>query len=123
MEIAGRAVEVSALRRATGGVSAVALSVLAWVVLTGRRRAGNEGRLSSHRYRGLLLEVEPIISPPGRPTVDVTDFSALAKLAERYGVLVMHWTRSGVRTFVVHDDGVTYRYCVDVTPRSAEASS
>jgi hypothetical protein len=118
VEIAGWAMEVSVLRVASGGVSAAALGVLAWVVLTGRQRVGNETRLSPHKYRGLLLEIEPMISPPGRPIVDVADFTALSTLAQRYGVLVLHWTRDDVRTFVVHDDGVTYRYRVGVAPRT-----
>jgi len=57
-----------------------------------------------------LVEVQPLPSPPGRPVVDVVDFPTLAKLAERYGLLVLHWTRSDVDTFVVQDEGVTYRY-------------
>ncbi|MET0861769.1 MAG: DUF5305 family protein [Microbacterium sp.] len=116
VDFAGRSVAVSTLRFGLGGLSAVTLGVLMWVVLAGRKRSGNEARISSRKYGGLLLEVEPIISPPGRPIVDVPDLAALLKLARRYGVLVMHWTRSHVRTFVVHDDGVTYRYRVDVTP-------
>ena len=42
--------------------------------------------------------------------VDVPDFAALAKLAERYGLLMMHWTRSGIDTYVVQDEGTTYRF-------------
>ena len=34
----------------------------------------------------------------------------LAKLAERCGQLVMHWSRSDVETFVILDEGTTYRY-------------
>ena len=29
---------------------------------------------------------------------------------ERYGLFVMYWRRSGVDTFVVHDDATTFRY-------------
>jgi signal peptidase I len=117
--IAGRPVKVSTLRAVAAGASAVALTALVIVLRTGRRRSGSEASIPPRKYRGLLLEVEPIISPPGRPVVDVADFAALAKLAERYGVLVMHWTRSHVQTFVVHDDGIIYRYRVDGTRRSA----
>lgn len=120
VEIAGRSVEVSALRVGAGGASAVAVSVLVMVVLAGHhRRSGNGAGTAPPKYRGLLLEVEPIISPPGRPIVDVVHLDALAKLAERFGVLVMHWTRSNVQTFVVHDDGIIYRHRVDGTPRGA----
>ncbi|UUZ60968.1 hypothetical protein [Nocardioides sp. B-3] len=58
-------------------------------------------------------------SPPGRPIVDVTDFTAPAKLSERYGLMVMHWTRANVDTFTVHDDGITYRYRTN-NPNSTE---
>jgi signal peptidase I len=119
VQVAGRSINVWALRVAAGGATAVALSALVSVLLAESRRSGNAGTLIPRKYRGLLLEVEPIITPPGRPVVDVADFAALAKLAGRYGVLVMHWTRSHVQTFVVHDDGVTYRYRIDVTPESA----
>jgi hypothetical protein len=40
----------------------------------------------------------------------VVDFPTLAKLAERYELLVLHWRRSDVETFVVQDQGTTYRY-------------
>ncbi len=42
--------------------------------------------------------------------LDVVAFATLAKLAERYGLLVLHRTRSGVETFVVQDDATTFRY-------------
>jgi VCBS repeat-containing protein len=56
--------------------------------------------------------------PAGRPVVDVTQFATLAKLAERYGLLVLHWCRSGVETFVVQDEGITYRYRASTSPSS-----
>ena len=50
------------------------------------------------------------LRPPAGRSLDVPDFATLAKLAERYGLLVMHWSRTDVDTFVVQDDGTTYRY-------------
>jgi hypothetical protein len=35
------------------------------------------------------------------PVIEVTEFATLAKLAERCGQLVMHWSRSDVETFVI----------------------
>ena len=49
-------------------------------------------------------------APSGRPVIDVTSFATLAKLAKRYGLLVLHWARSDVETFIVQDEGTTYRY-------------
>lgn len=62
------------------------------------------------RHPQLLVHVEPMPSPPGKPVVTVDDFAALAKLAERYGQMVLTWTRPDADDFVVRDDGITYRY-------------
>ena len=62
------------------------------------------------RYSSLLVRVHPMTAPQGRPVIDVTSFATLAKLAERYGLLVLHWNRSGVETFIVQDESTTYRY-------------
>lgn len=62
------------------------------------------------RFPQLLVPVEPMVSPPGKPVVNVDDFQALVRLAERYGQLVLHWSRNKVETFVVRDEGITYRY-------------
>lgn len=94
-------------------VALAAASVLAAVVLAGLARwtaPASEAAGIRRRYAPLLVAVQPVSTPPGRPVVDVTEFATLAKLAERYGLLVLHWSRSGVGTFVVQDEGTTYRY-------------
>ncbi len=54
------------------------------------------------------------------PSID-----ALATLAQRYGLLVVHWERSGTTTYVVQDEASTYRYrsagAVEVTEQAASA--
>jgi signal peptidase I len=70
------------------------------------------------RHPQLLVHVEPMPSPPGKPVVTVDDFAALAKLAERYGQMVLTWTRPDADDFVVRDDGITYRYRI---PLAADA--
>lgn len=62
------------------------------------------------RYASMLIPVEPLIVPRGRPIVDVAEMPTLVKLAERYGLLVLHWERSGIATYVVQDESTTYRY-------------
>jgi signal peptidase I len=76
----------------------------------GRSAPKSEAAGIRRRYAGLLIAVQPMSAPPGRPVVDVTEFAALARLAERYGLLVLHWSRGNVQTFAVQDDGTTYRY-------------
>jgi signal peptidase I len=70
------------------------------------------------RYGHLLVPVAPVTAPPGRPVVDVTELATLAKVAERYGLVILHWSRDGAETFVVQDDGVTYRFHVAARVRA-----
>jgi hypothetical protein len=51
-----------------------------------------------------------MLTPEGRPVVDVTEFATLARLAESYGLMVLRWSHSQVETFIVQDQGITYRY-------------
>ena len=89
------------LALATGGSAAMA----------GRRaRRAPEPSAIQARYGAILLQVQPMVLPAGRPVVDVVTIAALARLAERYGLLVLHWDRGGTSTYVVLDDSTTYRY-------------
>jgi len=90
-----------------------ALATTAIIVVFARRTApSDEAAAIRRRYAALLIRVHPMSAPQSRPVIDVTTFSTLAKLAERYGLLVLHWKRSGVETFVVQDENITYRYRV-----------
>ncbi|MBL7254995.1 hypothetical protein JKJ07_11795 [Actinoplanes sp. LDG1-01] len=64
------------------------------------------------RHQHLLVHVEPMNSPPGKPVVNVDSFPALVKLAERYGQMILTWRRPDADDFVVRDEGITYRYRV-----------
>lgn len=90
-----------------GGALLVLAGLLTWLRL---RTPTDEAASIRSRHRDLLVPVQPMPTAPGRPVVDVTDFATLVKLAERYGLLVLHWSRSGVDTFVVQDEGTTFRY-------------
>jgi signal peptidase I len=72
------------------------------------------------RYRDLLLAVEPVATPPGTAMIEVRDFDALAKLATCLGLMIVHWSRSGVHTFAVHDGPTVYRLRLG-TPAAQEA--
>ncbi|KRE74469.1 DUF5305 family protein [Arthrobacter sp. Soil762] len=90
-------------------LAALAIGVII-MVFARRTTPGDEGTAIRRRYAALLVRVHPMPAPHGRPVIDVTTFPTLAKLAERYGLLVLHWSRSGVETFVVQDENITYRY-------------
>lgn len=62
------------------------------------------------QYGPLLVEVQPMAAPTDRAVVEVTAFKTLVRLAERYHLLILHWTADGSTTFTVHDDTTAYWY-------------
>jgi hypothetical protein len=91
------------------------------LVIGSRLGPQTEATRIRRRYAALLVAVAPMPHPPGRPVIEVADFATLARLAERYGLLVLHWSRSGVDTFVVQDDATTYRFRTGTVPASSDA--
>ncbi|HZJ05766.1 MAG TPA: signal peptidase I [Nocardioidaceae bacterium] len=111
LSIAGRNLSVSTARTLSLILTLGALlAALVLALLARLDPPGREGARIRRRYAPILIQVQPMPSPTGRPVVDVVDFPTLAKLAQRYGLLVMHWSRTNVETFVVQDEGTTYRY-------------
>jgi signal peptidase I len=89
------------------------LAVAGLVYFLARQAAPARTRAEIERlYPQLLVHVEPMPSPPGKPVVNVDNFRALAKLAERYGQMILTWRRPDADDFVVRDEGITYRYRV-----------
>jgi signal peptidase I len=81
----------------------------------GRRRLPLHTRAEiERRYPNLLVPVEPMASPPGKPVVNVDNFPSLVKLAERYGQMILTWRRPDADDFVVRDEGITYRFRIEV---------
>lgn len=108
---AGRSVSVERAR--TVAVAVLALALLGGItlmVLLRRMSQVTEAQRIQSRYAPLLLPVLPMASAPGRAVVDVPDVASLARIAERYGLLVLHWSRSGTDTYVVQDELTTYRF-------------
>jgi signal peptidase I len=91
----------------------VALTGAAGIALLARRDPPLRTRAEiERRHPQLLVHVEPMPSPPGKPVVNVDNFPALVKLAERYGQMILTWQRPDADDFVVRDEGITYRYRV-----------
>jgi signal peptidase I len=109
--LGGMSITAIAARLISAVLLFAALAIGAIIVVFARRTApADEAAAIRRRYAALLVRVHPMPAPQGRPVIDVTTFSTLAKLAERYGLLVLHWARSGVETFIVQDENITYRY-------------
>jgi signal peptidase I len=111
----------AAAARVVSAVLLLAALAIGVIVMFARRTApADEAAAIRRRYATLLVRVHPMPAPQGRPLIDVTTFPTLAKLAERYGLLVLHWNRSGVETFIVQDEATTYRYRAGSDPVPAE---
>jgi signal peptidase I len=107
----GRSLDVETARQASlAAVLLAGVLGLALLVLARRHGPVAEAERIRTRHKNLLLPVLPVALTPGRPVVDVPDIDALATLADRYGLLILHWQRSGVTTYVVQDEGSTYRF-------------
>jgi signal peptidase I len=106
---------ITAARARSSAILLLLLAVvgLALVAFFGRRGGPVHTRAQiERRYSQLLVHVEPMASPPGKPVVNVDNFPALVKLAERYGQMILTWRRPEADDFVVRDEGITYRYRV-----------
>lgn len=113
VSLLGHAFSVRSIRLLAMVLLLLAIGGAALLLLLGRcRPVTSEAERIRRRYSRLLLPVEPLVKAPGHRIIDVTDFTTLVRLAERYGLLVLHWNRSNIETFVVQDDSVTYRYRV-----------
>jgi hypothetical protein len=107
----GRHITVATARTLSEVLLLAALLGAAVLALIARRSAPtSEGAGIRRRYAPLLVRVHPMTTPPGHPVVDVTEFATLARLAERYSLLVLHWSSNDAETFIVQDQGATYRY-------------
>jgi signal peptidase I len=107
----GHSITVTTGRRA--GAAALLLFLLTAIALAAIARLTGpvaEADRVRARYGQLILPVLPVALAAGRPVVDVPDVDTLARLAERYGLLVLQWSRGGIDTYVVQDENTTFRY-------------
>lgn len=104
----------TAARRWSASLLLGALLGAAAIALVARRNAPARGDAEIHlRYSPLLVPVEPMATAPGNLIVNVNEFEPLARLAERCGLLILYWSRADSQTFIVRDQGITYRYRTD----------
>jgi hypothetical protein len=117
---------VATARKVSVYLALAALLAAVMLVLAARRSApASESAEIQRRYGALLLRVDEVPSSPGRSVVNVSDFKSLARLAERYQLLVLHSFRDHRATFAVQDECTTYLYRCAVrdstTPMGSDA--
>lgn len=105
----GATVATARLAVSAGLGAALLLGAIVAAAAFMTRRQTESVRINS-RHASLLVSVEPIVLPAERPVIDVPTIDSLIKLAQRYGLLVLHWSRADITTYLVHDDTTTYRY-------------
>lgn len=107
----GRHASVAAVQIGAGILLVVGM-FLAGLVLLLARLAGPSGEAVGirRRYALQLAHVEPITPPVGLPLIDVPEFATLAMIAEKAGLLILHWVQAGVETFVILDETTTHRF-------------
>lgn len=111
LDLLGQHIPVAGARTLSAALVLLALLAAGILGLVAHHTAPtNEGEAIRRRYAALIVPVNPITAPTSRPVVDVHDFATLARLAGRYGLLVLCWSRSGVDTFIVQDDATSYRF-------------
>jgi len=104
-------ITAAAARRWAALLLIVAVAGAVAILFVARRKAPLRTRTDIERlHPQLLVHVEAMPSPPGKPVVNVDNFPALVKLAEKYGQMILTWRRPDADDFVVRDEGITYRY-------------
>ncbi|MBK5306253.1 MAG: signal peptidase I [Frankiaceae bacterium] len=124
--IGGHELPASSTRPLSLALILLGLAGTSAVLMQARRHGTDEGGRIRRGHGRLLLRVHPIASRAGSRDIDVAEFATMVRLAERYGLLILHWSRSGVETFIIQDESTTYRYRtgtpashVDTTPALA----
>jgi signal peptidase I len=103
-------VSVSTARTVSAVLLLGSLLAIAFLLTARRYRPVAEDEDIRRRYRPLLVEVMPMAPPTGRQVVQVTEFRTLVRLAERYSLLITHWSAGDSTMFAVQDDAATYWY-------------
>jgi hypothetical protein len=102
--------------RGVGAVGGVAsLIVLALLTLRGKHldpeRGCDDTTRILHRYRRWIIPVTPALGPARAGIeVGVPSMETLVRLADRYGRLISHEQNETWSSFVVEENGTTYRY-------------
>lgn len=71
------------------------------------------------KYSSLLIDVQNTNSIPFAGIIDVTSMDALAKLAERFGTMILHTEQDQMHLYYVQAGGMTYRFTMNANIRES----
>jgi signal peptidase I len=94
-----------------GLLGAIAAAVLALRRLRGDRQADEPTRIQSRYGEAMIAAVQSTLTRGG-DMVEVESIEALARLAERYGSLMIHERTDSGHAYLVADNGTVYAYFV-----------
>jgi hypothetical protein len=95
------------------------LLFLAAVALSTRRIDGEHGRFAA-RFADRMISIARAPDVDSERVTDLADLDSLARIAERYDRVVLHWRRGGEHVYLVDDGSNAYRHR---TGPGAEGSS
>jgi hypothetical protein len=95
-----------------GLLAAVAAAVFALGRLRRDRRADEPTRIQARYGEAMIAAVQSTLTRGG-DLVEVESIDALARLAERYGSLMIHERTDSGHAYLVADNGTVYAYFVE----------
>jgi len=72
------------------------------------------------KYGSLLIDVYESTYEPPAPVIDVTSIDHLAKLADRYGTMILHIPRVFLQDYLVQTEQATYRYSLSMEAKAVQ---
>lgn len=79
----------------------------------------DQQRFFQIKYNSLMIDVQGADSISPANVIDVTSMDALAKLAERFGTMILHAEQDQTHIYYVHAGAAIYRFITNTSKRTA----
>lgn len=77
-----------------------------------RTASQSQDALIRLKYGAILVDVYEQNLSPSSSVIDVAMMDDLARLAERHGAMILHMTQNFLHSYLVQNNGITYRYVI-----------
>jgi EAL domain-containing protein (putative c-di-GMP-specific phosphodiesterase class I) len=114
-------IPVLAARWISGAIFLLALVGVGWMgwPLLRAWRHGDASQISV-QYAPLLIDIRPGGLGDQGQIIEVATFQDLAKLAERYGAVILHEALENSNVYSIQDEGITYQFKLEDKPELEE---